>query len=1371
LCCFIRYHIWSKIQSIGSEAFCDTAFETITIPNSVLSIGENAFQYCSNLKTISFGDNLSTIGDGIFNQCPNLTEIAISENNPFFLCDNGVLFSHDKTRLIFYPVSKTDASYQIPNGVKQVADYAFYGCNNLVSVTFPDSVTIIGENMFENCTNLNSIVLSDNIEILPNYIFYNCTNLTDVTLPANLKYIDFFSFSNCESLTSIVLPDSVISIWEGLFTDCTALKNVKLPEGLTSIPRNMFENCPALESIMIPESVTKIDSLAFYNCTGLTEITLPKGLVEIVSAFDTCTNLSKVIIWENATDIDEDAFFGCTKVKIYGKLGSYANSYATRKHIPFTGINDPINDFAVSTLERTRAVFSFTPPKDATNVVLQQSQDFGTTWTNAAVTNVLNASSASAEVTGLQPGTIYHFRLNVTGGVFAGMSNVLCVTPPTSNPPEDFTFDPLTGTITKYIGTNTTVEIPSSVNSVKVTKIGRYAFFENNQVTSVIIPNTVTDIEECAFNYCTNLTSVTLGNSVQLIDQWAFVGCEGITELTLPDSLITIYDNSFVSCSGLTELTIPKNVSYIGQGAFSGCIRLTAINVNPENQSYCSDNGILFDMSKTIILFYPTTKTERVYIIPDSVIEIGKSVFSYCTQLQQVEIPDSVCKIGAAAFINCSSLTSIALPDGLVTLDMDAFKGCGGLTSITIPNNVTNIGVGAFSYCKNLIRADIPPHTFIDFWSFSDCPATFKIYSTENSYAHTYATENNLLFEAIPEHSGITDLAYMKSAYNKVTLTFSPATGATDVQLQYSQDYGDNWVTATTYDTLNASSISATAINLLPDTNYLFRLVITGGDREGTSNTVEARTTKLLTYLGDANGDQRITVYDAVVVLQLVAGVSSPDDKQCLTADVNSDGSITAFDVVLLLQYVAGTETGYSIGSILSQPYQAGDPIVIPQASVTEWGSSMENGYLIYIPVLSCYYNPYLAPIPVKVENNTPVTNYISENNNYDFSAYQDRICTYSVDSGGIYSIKKVIDDSITGTIAQTRMTTTNTTAQFGISKGFDGTPANIKITKITGTTYQFQNSDGSLADFLPNDTLYVAIKDFTRIIVKSKDEYGETIFKEYSANVLPNFNNAFTKLECILVNNPSSVRTEYLSVLYGEVDGVLDTPDVLTTNLRIVKTNGTIDIDSSGVFHYYYDVYNPFIGAIESNIPGLKGATNASSLSNAATIGKFYKFVDGVLQDKDAPALDGKSIFPSSGSFTRTAATPTPDNLSVIASYSNNELKLKGDNTVYKTDSDTTVIMIEAGNIGKNDFKWGTATQKSLTDLGSDSVFLRNYCVITNPDTSRITTTYADQIEAFVVIDAAKSTEAYQVVDFVVILRDKVASLDLLNHSVVSVG
>jgi BspA type Leucine rich repeat region (6 copies) len=286
-------------------------------------------------------------------------------------------------------------------------------------------------------------------------------------------------------------------------------------------------------------------------------------------------------------------------------------------------------------------------------------------------------------------------------------------------------------TITRYTGLGGSVVIPSFINSMPVTSIAAYAFYNQSSLTNISIANSITNIGNFAFAGCESISNVTIPNSVTSIGSWAFSYFYGVTNLTLGSGVVSIGDYAFAfSGAGLTGVTIPSNVLKIGRSPFVNSDWLKAISVDTGNPAYASVDGILFDKSETALIDYPAAKTETSYTIqgsvtnigdsafsdaliltnvsiPNTVTSLGNSAFSWCSRLTGLTIPNSVGSIGASAFFNCFNLTSVTIPNGVSSIEAGTFDGCG-LTSVAIPNSVTNIGGFAFSGCIDLVNATIP---------------------------------------------------------------------------------------------------------------------------------------------------------------------------------------------------------------------------------------------------------------------------------------------------------------------------------------------------------------------------------------------------------------------------------------------------------------------------------------------------------------------------------------------------------------------------------------------------------------------------------------------------------------------------------------
>lgn len=196
----------------------------------------------------------------------------------------------------------------------------------------------------------------------------------------------------------------------------------------------------------------------------------------------------------------------------------------------------------------------------------------------------------------------------------------------------------------EYTGPNTnltSIILPSSI-----TVIGSNAFNKCIALTSIIIPNSVDSIKEGIFNDCSSLNSVTIPSTITSIPDYTFSGCRGLTSIIIPSSVKNIGAYSFYNCSALTSLMIPNSVSLIKNHSFANCSALTSI------------------------------------ILSSSIVSIEDETFNNCSALTSVTIPNTITKIGYAAFANCTTLQSIAIPSSVTFIDASAFSNCKNLVSI-----------------------------------------------------------------------------------------------------------------------------------------------------------------------------------------------------------------------------------------------------------------------------------------------------------------------------------------------------------------------------------------------------------------------------------------------------------------------------------------------------------------------------------------------------------------------------------------------------------------------------------------------------------------------------------------------------------------
>lgn len=426
-----------------------------------------------------------------------------------------------------------------------------------------------------------------------------------------IGYSAFGSLSTPINVSSVFIPATVLSIGDSAFIYCDALTTVTFAENsqLKSIERAAFWGSehvhPRFKEIKIPDSVETIGNGAFYECRDLERIALPSALQTLSSVtFYNCTALSEVTFPASLKTIESSAFSGCRNLSEVELPASLTTIQSSVFHLC-------INLKTVS--------------YDGS---LEQ-------WSRITADNdVLGYSCPSLVMSD------YTAQFILVKNAFL-------------DPP------PKTVTITKYTGTESTVILPSTINSWPVTKIGEDAFQDNTTITSVTIPASVTEIGSNAFAGCTNLTSVHYaGDWSKLTIQSGNPAVEDAVNAQLFDFKFILNDTAVIVIrykGTAADVTIPSR--YKGKP-------VTMI-----------DHAAFHDSAVTSVT------------IPDSVTSIPDDAFAYCSNLTNISIPNSVTFIGFSAFNSCTSLKSITLPSSLRTIGNSAFAGCPSSMTVTYPGS------------------------------------------------------------------------------------------------------------------------------------------------------------------------------------------------------------------------------------------------------------------------------------------------------------------------------------------------------------------------------------------------------------------------------------------------------------------------------------------------------------------------------------------------------------------------------------------------------------------------------------------------------------------------------------------------------------
>ena len=604
-----NYTIPESVTSIGENAFSDcTALTSITIPESVTSIGWGAFYGCTSLKIISIPKGVTSIGGYAFRNCTSLESITIPES----VTSIGENAFSDCTAL---------TSITIPESVTSIGSCSFDGCTGLESITIPKSVTSIGSSSFCDCTSLTSITIPESVTNIGASAFRGCTGLKGIWVDANNPYysndaagvlfnksktelicvleritgnytipdsvtsISDFAFYGCTGLTSITIPESVTSIGSCSFGACTSLKSITIPESVTSIGSCSFDGCTSLESITIPESVTNIGSCSFGGCTSLKSITIPESVTSIgAMAFRGCTGLTSIAIPESVTSIEFWAFSDCTgltSVTIPQGVTSIGWG-AFYGCIGLTSITIPesvtsISDYAFPCCSALKGIWV-----DANNPYY--SNDASGVLFNKSKTDLI---CAPGKISGNY--TIPESVTRIGSGAFYGCSELEGIWVDTNNP--NYSSDAAGVLFNK----NKTELIcaPGKIN-------GKYT-----------LPESVTSIGEGAFHGCTGLTSVTIPDGVTTIGKeiryegaalWGgynpfhrgesytggvFSDCTGLTSITIPESVTSIDDYTFIGCKNLSAVCFAGNSPTIGLDVFTLFDNQTQPKFNIPGESIC----------------------------------------------------------------------------------------------------------------------------------------------------------------------------------------------------------------------------------------------------------------------------------------------------------------------------------------------------------------------------------------------------------------------------------------------------------------------------------------------------------------------------------------------------------------------------------------------------------------------------------------------------------------------------------------------------------------------------------------------------------------------------------------------------------------
>ena len=631
--------------------------------------------------------------------------------------------------------------------VVAIGEGAFRGNKYLTAILIPDCITSIGDYAFAD-TNLDSLVLPAELNSLGRCILSGNKGVTEIVIPKTLSSTGS-SYSNLiegdgpfaeSNVQTAVIESGMTVIPEHLFHKNSTLTSVEIPDTVTGISRYAFTQT-SLTSIKIPDTVTRIGEsvLAYTKLTelklpsnieylgrtilggnkGVTEIVIPKTLSSTGSSYSNLiegdgpfaeSNVQTAVIESGMTVIPEHLFHKnstLTSVEIPDTVTGISRYAFTQTSLTSIKIPDTVTRIGESVLAYTKLTELKLPSnieylgrtilggnKGVTEIVIPKTLSS----TGSSYSNLIEGDGPFAE-SNVQKATIEAGMTVIPEHLFHKNSTLTSVEIP----------DTVTE-ISRYAFAQTgleNIELPSSVTTLQ------YEIFSGGNLLQISIPDSVTGMGNAIFQNCSKLQKVKLPKARYNISDYTFAGCTSLEEIQLPKTVTTIWPHAFDGCSSLKKVEWSDCLESIKDNAFKGCTSLTEI------------------------------------VIPNTVRELGNEAFRNCDGLEKIVIPNSVTTIGNGVLYDCDSLTNISVGAGISKLSESCFEHCDNLEKIVLPYTIKSIDKSAFKECIALKEITIPRNTSSIGTSVFSYPAKMTIYGVAGTYAEKYAGEKGIKFVAI----------------------------------------------------------------------------------------------------------------------------------------------------------------------------------------------------------------------------------------------------------------------------------------------------------------------------------------------------------------------------------------------------------------------------------------------------------------------------------------------------------------------------------------------------------------------------------------------------------------------------------------------
>ena len=602
---YYTYYIPSQLTKVvildetvlGCGAFerCN-GLTSVTIPDSVISIRDEAFFGCSGLTGVTIPDSVTSIGRSTFSGCSGLTNVTI------------------------------------PHGVTYIGDSAFSGCSGLVNLTIPDSVTGIGASVFSGCSGLTSVTIPDGMMYIGNSTFSGCSGLSRVVIPNSVTDIGKRAFYGCSGLVSVVLGDGVEYIGEEAFSGCSGLARVMISDNVTYMGPSVFSGCRGLVSVTIGKGVEYIGNEAFSDCSNLTSVTIGNGVIRIGDyAFSGCSGLRALTIPDGVLSIGECCVSECDNMvrlsvpdsletfgyydlpkKIKDSLACDSEGFLIHDGWVLGNVNASASALTIPANVRCIGTGAFAGFQDLQTVKIHRNiRTIG--YDAFRDCTYLDNVEIPDSVTMIGESAFENCSYMQTIAIGSGVRKI-----------RDRAF--------ARCASLQAVVLPSGVET-----IGNEAFYNDWRMLSVSIPHSVTNIGENAFGKCKKLTGVTVPTTVGIMTNLFPDAYSTIDTVAVAEGETSIMNRMFAWCSNMVNFAWAGTETNVGVDAFEDCVSLQEVVVPHSVKSMGSS------------VFYNCSSLREVSL-SRNLTAIPSSAFWKCSSLDSLIVPASVTSIGSKFF-------------------------------------------------------------------------------------------------------------------------------------------------------------------------------------------------------------------------------------------------------------------------------------------------------------------------------------------------------------------------------------------------------------------------------------------------------------------------------------------------------------------------------------------------------------------------------------------------------------------------------------------------------------------------------------------------------------------------------------------------